>query len=207
LEQVAKKLGRQPIIYTAAWHWNAVPVEANWAAAYPLWVASYPFSEGAPTRAQLTAFLNNTAGAPPAKRQPRVPAGWKDWTLWQYAEHGVVDGNCKSSGALADTDLNIFNGPLETLLKLATGEVMPLRPLEEKPEPVTPVMTNQNVINAFNWAFQADYMQKLISAGLRKIVNDRQAPYTGKPVAELPQLTDAEKAVLQEKWDAILAQQ
>ena len=207
LEQVEKKLNRHPIIYTAAWYWNPLTLSLAWAADYPLWVASYPFSEGAPTRAQLMALINNTANKPPKARYPLMPSTWKTWTLWQYAEHGTVDGNFKLSGALAGTDFDVFNGPVEDLLQLATGEASPLPPIPANPEPPARVMTNQNVINAFHWAFSADYINKLNSAGLSKIVNDRQAPYTGKPVKDLPKLTDAEKNVLQEKWDAILAKQ
>jgi GH25 family lysozyme M1 (1,4-beta-N-acetylmuramidase) len=207
LDQVEKKLGRHPIIYTAAWFWNPLKLSLGWASDYPLWVASYPFSQGAPTRTQLTALVNNTANKPPKERYPLMPSTWKTWTFWQFAEHGTLDGNFKLSGALADTDLDVFNGPVEDLLKMATGEVMPLPAPLLNHEPPVKVMTNQNVINAFNWAFSAAYIPKLNSAGLSKIVNDRQAPYSGPPVKDLPQLTDAEKAVLQEKWDAILAKQ
>lgn len=208
LEQVEKKLNRRPIIYTAGWYWNALRPPLDWASDYPLWVASYPFSTGAPTRAQLMAFINNPTGKPAKELHPRMPAIWKKWTLWQYAEHGTVDGNFKATGALANTDLNIFNGPLDDLLEMATGAAIPLPPALADPAPPAQVgMTNQNVINAFNWAFGAEYIKKLQSAGLSKIINDRAAPYTGKPVTDLPQLTDDEKKVLQEKWDAILAKQ
>ncbi len=42
---------------------------------------------------------------------PVLPSGWKEWRIWQYSEHGTVDG-VPNSG---ETDLNRFNGSLEDL--------------------------------------------------------------------------------------------
>jgi lysozyme len=206
LEQVEKKLNRKPIIYTAAWYW-ANPqfmTPPSWASDYPLWVASYPFSQGAPTRTQVAKYPDK----PPKERYPIMPSNWKKWTLWQYVEHGVVDGNFRSTGSLADTDFDAFNGPLEDLLKMATGATMPLPEPPKNPPPTTQVMLNQNVINAFSWAFQADWEKKMKEAGLSltTMVNNRNAPYTGKPVKDMS-LAEADKTVLQGKWDTILAKQ
>lgn len=207
LEQVEKALDRRPIIYTAKWYWDARLLYGgkypDWASDYPLWVAYYPNADGAPTREQLAPDL-------PKPLKPLMPASWKKWRLWQYAEHGVVDGNFKDSGALASTDLDVFNGPLEDLLTLATGKPVPMpeaTPSQTPPVAKDKVMLNQNVINAFNWAFGGNFWSAMQRAGLSAIVNERSAPYAGKPVKDLPGLTDDEKKILQEKWDAILAKQ
>jgi len=115
LTEVEKKLGRRPIIYTAAWYWNPKMFIGGkkypeWAANYPLWVAAYPKADGAPSLDDLAK----------GKFKPSIPKSWMNWTLWQYSEKGRV-GGVVTDGRPANTDLNIFGGSLEemnTTLKL-----------------------------------------------------------------------------------------
>lgn len=66
LERVEAHYGVKPIIYTTAKFWDDhFPGEFG---EYPLWVAEYGVEE------------------------PRLPAGWKTWHLWQWNENMAVPG-------------------------------------------------------------------------------------------------------------------
>lgn len=72
--------GKLPIVYTAAAFWQKIGNPTAYAS-HPLWVANYTQAAG-----------------------PRLPAGWSDYTIWQYSDTGQVEGisgNC---------DVNLFNG-------------------------------------------------------------------------------------------------
>jgi lysozyme len=207
LQAIEQKLQRQPMIYTAKWYWDGPQVVVggkypDWAKAYPLWVASYPFPNGAPTLDQIVT----------QKLKPRMPSSWKKWAVWQFAEKGAIDGNFKDTGALANTDFNLFNGALDNLLRLATGEPIPMTDgttgdVSFSIEASQPMMLNQQMLNAFSWAFGPQLSAKLAAAKLSEIVNNREEPYSGPAIAALPGLSANEKKLLQEKWDAILAKQ
>jgi lysozyme len=62
---VEKKIGRKPMIYTAAFMSGYVGTGFS---SYPLWVANY------------------------GPVCPTMPSGWADWVIWQYADHGTVAG-------------------------------------------------------------------------------------------------------------------
>jgi GH25 family lysozyme M1 (1,4-beta-N-acetylmuramidase) len=80
---------RRPIIYTAAWFWNAnISRSAQWAT-YPLWVASYGGS------------------------QPRMPVDWRTWTFWQKSNAGRVPGVSSQN-----VDINTFNGSLDDFMRM-----------------------------------------------------------------------------------------
>jgi GH25 family lysozyme M1 (1,4-beta-N-acetylmuramidase) len=106
LDEVEKRTGRKPIIYTAAWYWNPTLFIGGkypeWAPNYMLWVAAYPLAAGAPSLDDIAA----------GKFKPALPKSWTSWTFWQYSEKGRVDG-VATDGRPANTDLNIFNGSLE----------------------------------------------------------------------------------------------
>lgn len=109
LTEVEQKLGRKPIIYTAAWYWNPTMFIGGkkypeWASNYPLWVAAYPVATGAPSLDDLAK----------GKFKPSMPKSWTAWTFWQYSEKGRVDG-VATDGRPANTDLNIFGGSLEEM--------------------------------------------------------------------------------------------
>lgn len=65
LDQVEKKFGIKPIVYTAAFMSNVI---GNNFGGYTLWVANY----GATC--------------------PTMPSGWTDWHFWQNADNGQVSG-------------------------------------------------------------------------------------------------------------------
>ena len=46
-----------------------------------------------------------------SRKQPAVPTEFKQWTLWQYTQDGVVPG-------ITTVDRDIFNGDMEGLMKL-----------------------------------------------------------------------------------------
>ncbi len=71
LQLVEQHFGVKPIIYTTASFWDA-HLTADFGE-YPLWVAEYGVEE------------------------PRVPAGWSSWHLWQWQGDAAVPGVEKSA--------------------------------------------------------------------------------------------------------------
>ena len=49
--------------------------------------------------------------------EPSLPRGWFKWTFWQYSEKGRING------INANVDLNVFNGTLEELYRLAGAQL------------------------------------------------------------------------------------
>ena len=90
LNQVEATLGCTPVIYTSASFWNANLARNTTFSRYPLWVAHY---------------THNPA--------PNLPAGFADFTLWQYSESGQVPGITGS------VDMNRFNGTIDDLRQIA----------------------------------------------------------------------------------------
>ncbi|MEZ5313524.1 MAG: glycoside hydrolase family 25 protein [Thermoanaerobaculia bacterium] len=66
LERIEEEVGARPMIYTTARFWNA-HFEPTFGS-YPLWVAEYGVDE------------------------PELPAGWQEWTLWQYQGDAEIPG-------------------------------------------------------------------------------------------------------------------
>lgn len=89
LEAVETTTGRKPIIYTNSNFWKDYLGNPAGFENYPLWVASY---------------------RPDA---PVLPAGWNDYTFWQYTESGSV------TGITGNVDKNIFKAGIKQLKKLA----------------------------------------------------------------------------------------
>ncbi len=85
LEAVEQRLGRRPIVYTRRGFLPKLG-GAGTLAFYPLWIAHY-----------------TTA------RKPIVPAGWNDWTFWQFSEKGKV------AGVATGVDRDKFSGSLNEL--------------------------------------------------------------------------------------------
>lgn len=68
--EVNRRTGRRPVIYTSTAWWNACTGGSRaFAKDHPLWVARYSSSAGA------------------------LPAGWAYWTFWQYAQGGTLPGD------------------------------------------------------------------------------------------------------------------
>jgi lysozyme len=89
LEAVEPVTGVTPVIYTAASFWDAHLNDQF--GSYPLWIAHY------------------TAASSPAP----LPAGWADWTFWQYSQSLAIAG---VSGA---ADHDYFDGTPEDLQAIA----------------------------------------------------------------------------------------
>jgi GH25 family lysozyme M1 (1,4-beta-N-acetylmuramidase) len=90
--------GQYPIIYTTADWWGACAGGSAAFSADPMWVAAYG------------------VGAPP------LPAGWPDWSFWQYTSGGTVPG-VDSAGT---TDLDLFS---PTVIGLVGPGALASRPL------------------------------------------------------------------------------
>ena len=89
LDGVENATGRKPIIYTNSNFWYDYLGNPPGFESYPLWVASYH---------------NDT---------PSIPAGWNDYTFWQYTSNGKV------SGITGNVDKNKFRGSMKQLKKMA----------------------------------------------------------------------------------------
>lgn len=79
----------QPIIYTNADTWNSYFGGTDAFSGHKLWVANYPATPG----------------------KPSMPAGFKEWTLHQYADDGIVPG------IKTHVDLDVLNGNDISLIK------------------------------------------------------------------------------------------
>ena len=73
--------GQYPVIYTTANWWDTCTGGAAGFGHDPMWVAAYGFES------------------------PPMPAGWQDWSFWQYTSGGTVAGVDSPS----TTDLDVFN--------------------------------------------------------------------------------------------------
>lgn len=91
LESVKTKTGRTPVIYSYKNFFKEYMKGTTQFGAYPLWISA--FQDGA----------------------PGLPAGWADWTFWQFSQRGSVKGP-KTGG---DIDWNYFNGSADQLNILA----------------------------------------------------------------------------------------
>ncbi len=88
LDKLKTSTGRTPIVYVRAGFWNTIDNPDGFAVC-PLWIAHYGVAA------------------------PRLPSTWGDYTFWQYAEDGLVDG------VHGHCDLDRFNGEMDALNVLA----------------------------------------------------------------------------------------
>lgn len=129
LDEVEDAFGKKPIIYSGKYFLQDYFSEAGggppgWAKDYPLWLAQYPntYVEG---------------------QQPFLPRGWFKWTFWQYSDKGRLNG------INANVDLNVFNGTLEELYKLAGVKIVTEPAPEEKKHKVKPGDTFESIANKY----------------------------------------------------------
>jgi hypothetical protein len=84
--EVQRRTGQAPIIYTTADWWHTCTGASTAFGTDPLWVAAYG------------------VGSPP------MPAGWSNWTFWQYTSVATV------SGITGNVDANYFNSAMVALV-------------------------------------------------------------------------------------------
>lgn len=101
LEQLTARFGRTPLVYTADWYWTPHIGAQPWAVDYDLWVAHYYW---------------------PQVTNPKIPAGWMAWRIWQHSNKGSIPG------VPASADLNWFAGDSEDLRAYAGGGSPPPPP-------------------------------------------------------------------------------
>ena len=90
--------GQYPVIYTTANWWDTCTGGSTAFGDDPMWVAAYGFDS------------------------PPLPAGWQDWSFWQYTSGGTVTG-VDTPGT---TDLDLFN---PTAIGLIDPGTLASRPL------------------------------------------------------------------------------
>jgi len=105
LERVAERIGAKPILYTFPGFWSKLG-NTKELGSYPLWIAHWRVDA------------------------PQLPAGWRRYAIWQYADDGHVDG---ISGRV---DLNRLHE--RTTLADLTYEGPKTEPKEEPPEQSLP---------------------------------------------------------------------
>ncbi|HEX6368501.1 MAG TPA: GH25 family lysozyme [Longimicrobium sp.] len=92
VDAVRGEIGRAPMIYTYPSAWEDVTGNSSaFAGVCPLWIASY------------------------AVDTPTLRGGWTDYAVWQYTDHGTVNG----IGGVVDRDR--FNGGLAELTAFCLG--------------------------------------------------------------------------------------
>ena len=89
LQEVEKKTGRTPIIYSNL-DFFIENLNDSTLAKYPIWIAEYTTSN-----------------------QPRVPKPWSTWLFWQKSD------SYKMQGINANVDFDIFNGDIHKLQELS----------------------------------------------------------------------------------------
>jgi GH25 family lysozyme M1 (1,4-beta-N-acetylmuramidase) len=109
LTEAKSKTGKTPIIYTTADWWNACTGNYTGFSSYPLWLASYGVTN------------------------PALPAGWSNYTFWQYSAGGSV------SGITGATDLDYLGPILEASQVNAQIGSVQLRTLGSLSSPSTSV--------------------------------------------------------------------
>lgn len=118
LQEMEARFGRTPIVYTADWFWTPHIGDQPWVDQYDLWVAHYYW---------------------PQVQNPKIPAGWMVWRIWQHSNRGRV------SGIQGNVDLNWFGGTMEDLIAYAGGQ-----------PPPPPPSLEQRVENLEHWAEELD---------------------------------------------------
>ncbi|MCI0876933.1 MAG: hypothetical protein J4N76_10290, partial [Chloroflexi bacterium] len=78
----------------------------------------------------------------PQVQNPRIPAGWMGWRIWQHTNRGRI------SGIQGNTDLNWYGGTMEDLIAYAGGS----SPVPPSPPPEL----EQRVGNLERWAAELD---------------------------------------------------
>lgn len=100
LENVEKKTGVKPIVYTGPSYWRWPLGKTDELVEYPLWMATYP---------------KNPGKHPPKKMMQDV---WP-YTFWQFTGKGSLPGHD------GNIDMNYFYGTMEELLALGKSNLMP----------------------------------------------------------------------------------
>lgn len=91
---VHRRTGRRPIVYTYPYFWDrTVHGSRALSHSFSLWIAAYTMGHGS---------------------HPLMPRGWRHWTLWQAA-----GGNGRAAGVPGECDLDVFNGSILELNRLA----------------------------------------------------------------------------------------
>jgi lysozyme len=94
LERIERELGCKPLVYTRRGFVRDTLGNPGPLARYPVWIAHYTFAA-----------------------QPALPAGWDTWTMWQFTDHGRLDG------VSCNLDMNRLNGACARSLRLPCNDL------------------------------------------------------------------------------------
>ncbi len=109
LDEIQRRFGRQPIIYTGISIWNDLGT-TSWAPNYSLWIANYRTSLG------NLGWRDNILEKVAQSGGPRLPRAFNEWTFWQFTQNAKgPDFGAESRGL----DLNVFQGSEQALRSFA----------------------------------------------------------------------------------------
>ena len=95
IDRIGAASARRPIIYTYPFFWGNRLGNSPRFSECALWIADYS-----------------------VRRQPRIPGGWRTWSIWQYSASG------RTNGLEPPVDLNRSNGPIAEVIEGSrTGSV------------------------------------------------------------------------------------
>lgn len=107
LEEVKAAAGKPVLLYTNPSTYETwLRPFGDWMDNWPLWVAQYPSRSWTAWVAGIKSTLT---------RQPWLPKGRADWTIWQYSADGNRQGPAHGVSS-PDVDLNVWNGAVEDML-------------------------------------------------------------------------------------------
>lgn len=187
MEYVNDQSGKPVLLYTNVdMYTNYLLPYGDWMKDWNLWLAWYPY-----TLSDIDTMM------------PYLPVGRSQWSFWQYTDRGKgIEYGLKRPNA---GDLDVYNGTVEDLylwLGIEPGEDGEVVIIIEEP-PTYPGIKNQDVINFIFLAaapFTTDPWSWIVRAGLESLAIpeiNRNKPYTGPKIEELPELTvDEVNAIL-----------
>lgn len=111
IDTVRARLGRDPIVYTGGYYWDAWVQSSEWAS-LPLFHAEYPNYS---TRRSWSDPVPNGGCA------RYVSNHWPRYTFWQYAGDNTVASSLGGAGTFGSSavDMDVFDGTLDELRALA----------------------------------------------------------------------------------------
>lgn len=121
LDYVTENATEKVMLYTSPSVYQEWLIQQGqaWMNDYDLWIAQWPFHGWDD---QLEHVIDGTW-------EPRLPAGHKEWKLWQYSadynEKGAENGVTSR-----DVDLDVFNGTVDAMLAWIRGHPLPPAPPE-----------------------------------------------------------------------------
>ena len=112
MNAIRSHFGVEPIIYTGGFYWDSYVRSAEWSA-NPMWHAEYPNYVG-PNDPRNTIYSFDVNPLPRAGCPRGISDSFATWSFWQFA-----GDNGRAPGVTGGVDVNVFNGTLDELNRIA----------------------------------------------------------------------------------------